>query len=121
MFTVQREYTFSAAHFLPAHDGRCRTQHGHNFRAILLLEGPSLIEDGPKTGMLIDFEDVDRAMKPLLNGCLDHAQLNQSLGLTHPTSEAVALWIYRRLHPALPLLRAVRVSETNRAWVEYRP
>jgi len=43
---------------------------------------------------------------------LDHHYLNEVEGLSNPTSENLARWIWQRLRPRLPLLSKVVVGET---------
>ncbi len=121
MWTLEKEFSFEAAHRLPDHDGKCRRLHGHSFRGRLYLEDYELITQGPKQGMVVDFYDVSQAIKPLLEDKLDHWHLNQSTGLKNPTSEELARWIYEQLKEKLPQLVAVRVEETCTSACTYRP
>jgi len=43
---------------------------------------------------------------------LDHYYLNDIEGLENPTSENIAVWIWAKLKPTLPLLSKLIVSET---------
>jgi len=75
--------------------------------------------------MLIDYQQISDAMRPLLRDYLDHHDLNQTplndSGLP-PTSEVIARWIYNRLREAcLPFLFAVIVEETESASCEFSP
>src|SRR3954465_16022439 len=54
MYRVSREIDFCYGHRLLNYDGKCRHLHGHNGRAIITLEAPSL--DAP--GMLVDFVEI---------------------------------------------------------------
>ena len=56
-----------------------------------------------KTGWLIDFAELRRAVDPLV-AQLDHYLLNEIEGLENPTSERVAVWIWERLAPQLAQL-----------------
>src|SRR5690606_22454273 len=60
---------WESAHRLPWHDGACKNLHGHSYRMVVELEG----EPGPR-GMLIDFQDLKRALQPLVDAW-DHATL----------------------------------------------
>ena len=51
---------------------------------------------------------------------LDHYLLNEIEGLENPTSENIAVWIWRHLAPTLPELAAVTVRETCRNACTYR-
>jgi 6-pyruvoyltetrahydropterin/6-carboxytetrahydropterin synthase len=80
----------------------------------LQLEGPV----DPHSGFVIDFFDVEEVFAPLL-GRLDHHCLNEIEGLSNPTAENIAVWIWERTKPTLPQLRAVLVYETPHCWAEY--
>jgi 6-pyruvoyltetrahydropterin/6-carboxytetrahydropterin synthase len=115
--TLVRDYAFEAAHFLPrVPDGhKCRRVHGHSYQVKVALRGPV----DPTLGWLVDFADVDRAVDPLIAE-LDHRLLNEVVGLDNPTSELLAVWLWRRLAPALPGLVEVEVAETADARTSVR-
>lgn len=121
MFTLRKRATFEAAHMLPLHDGKCARLHGHSWVVEVELAGPELHSTGPKTGMLVDYYNIGVPLKALVDDKLDHYYLNESTGLQNPTSEALARWVYDRLLPHLPLLRAVTINETCTSAAEYRP
>jgi 6-pyruvoyltetrahydropterin/6-carboxytetrahydropterin synthase len=50
-------------------------------------------------------------MDPIL-AHLDHYLLNDVEGLENPTSEEIAIWIWKRLAPSLPQLYRVTIEET---------
>lgn len=104
-----RDFGFEAAHWLPhVPDGhKCRRVHGHSFRGQVAVRGPV----DPHSGWVMDFADLRRAVEPLVDR-LDHYMLNEIEGLENPTSERLAIWIWDRLTPALPLLYRVTVQET---------
>ncbi len=105
-----REFTFDAAHLLPnVPDGhKCKRLHGHTFRFRIHLKG----EVDSQTGWLMDFGEIKRIVKPLIENYLDHYYLNDIEGLENPTSENLAIWIWRKLKPELPLLCKITVLET---------
>ena len=76
----------------------CRRLHGHSFKVDVVVAG----ETDPTLGWLIDYADISEAFKPLLDR-LDHYYLNEIPGLENPTSENLAVWIWQRLKPTLPL------------------
>ena len=106
---IYKEFTFEAAHQLPRvpPGHKCARLHGHSFRCSVHLDGPV----GEHTGWVQDFGDVAAAVEPVLER-LDHRFLNDVEGLSNPTSENLARWIWRQLKPTLPLLARVVVSET---------
>jgi 6-pyruvoyltetrahydropterin/6-carboxytetrahydropterin synthase len=113
---ITQAFTFEAAHRLPhvPPTHRCHRMHGHSYRVELRLEGPI----DPVTGFVADFFDIEHAFAPLL-GQIDHQCLNDIEGLSNPTAENIAVWIWDRTKPALPLLASVRVYETPNCWAEH--
>lgn len=116
-----KDFRFEASHQLPYHDGKCARLHGHSFKGILICESDSLIQHGAKQGMVVDYSDMNAAIKPLLEDHLDHYHLNESLALENPTSELIAQWIFERVKPTLPTLVVVVIEETCTSRCEYRP
>ena len=76
-------------------------------------------EVGSSTGWVMDFADISEHIKPLLLE-LDHNYLNEISGLENPTSENLAIWIWDRLKPALPVLSKVVIGETCNSGCIYR-
>jgi 6-pyruvoyltetrahydropterin/6-carboxytetrahydropterin synthase len=113
---ITQAFSFEAAHFLPnvAPTHRCRAMHGHSYRVELRLEGPV----DPKTGFVVDFFAIEKAVEPL-RAELDHHCLNEIQGLENPTAENIAVWIFQRIKKALPQLAAVIVHETKDCCAEY--
>lgn len=117
---IYKEFRFEAAHQLPYHDGKCRRLHGHSWVGRVYVKGNQLIEEGPKQGMILDYGDIKKYLKPLLDNFLDHYYLNETTGLLNPTSEAIAKWIFERLEEAgLPGLHSVEIRETCTSGVRY--
>lgn len=106
---IFKEFTFEAAHRLPnvpvGH--KCARVHGHSFRLEVHVRG----EVGVDSGWVIDFADIKTAFAPTLEQ-LDHHYLNEIEGLSNPTSENLAQWIWARLEPRLPGLAKIVVYET---------
>lgn len=112
-----KEFSFEAAHRLPGvpADHKCARLHGHSFHVRVTVAGPV----GPQTGWVMDFADLKAAFAPLLDA-LDHRYLNDIPGLENPTSEVLAIWIWRRLSNNLPGLSEVEVRETCTSGCIYR-
>lgn len=112
---VFQEFSFEAAHLLPhLPDGhKCRRLHGHSFRVEVHVTGAV-----GGSGMVMDFADIKAAFQPLWVQ-LDHNYLNEVEGLSNPTSENLAVWIWDRLADQLPLSRVV-VRETCNSGVDYQ-
>lgn len=114
---LRKTFQFEAAHLLPnlPENHKCRRLHGHSFKAEIVVAG----ECDPRLGWVMDYAEITAAFKPLWEQ-LDHRYLNEVPGLENPTSENVAVWIWERLKPALPLLVEVVVAETCTAQCVYR-
>lgn len=114
---LRKTFQFEAAHHLPQlpEDHKCRRLHGHSFQVDVVVDGPC----DPQLGWVIDYAEISQAFKPLWEQ-LDHHYLNEIECLENPTSERVALWIWDRLRPTLPLLKEVVVAETCTARCVYR-
>ena len=106
---IFKEFTFEAAHrLLTVRQGhKCGRLHGHSFRVEVHVRG----DVDPESGWVLDFADIKEAFKPLL-AQLDHNYLNEIEGLSNPTSEVLAKWIWIHLQPALPSLSKIVVRET---------
>ncbi len=114
---IKKQFRFEAAHVLPHHPGKCARLHGHSYRLDVTLAGP-LQETGPAAGMIVDFDVLAAAVRPLVIDRLDHASLNDVM--PNPTAEHIALWIWGALEAALPQLFEVTVWETATACATVR-
>ncbi|MFV1994827.1 MAG: 6-carboxytetrahydropterin synthase QueD [Verrucomicrobiales bacterium] len=114
---LRKTYQFEAAHLLPnlPEDHKCRRLHGHSFQVEVVVEGVC----DPELGWVMDYADISAAFDPLWKQ-LDHNYLNEIPGLENPTSEVVAVWIWEKLNPSLPLLTEIVVAETCTARCIYR-
>ena len=111
-----KEFTFDAAHFLPnVPDGhKCKEMHGHTYRLRVWLNGKL----DAKLGWVIDFADLKKAVKPMLDK-VDHKCLNNIEGLNNPTCELIAVWIWDQLKPLLPQMQKIELHETPTSGVVY--
>lgn len=107
---------FEAAHWLPTfpEGHKCRRLHGHSFKADIIVEG----EVDPAKGYLMDFGEMKKIIAPVRDA-LDHRLLNEIDGLSNPTAEMLAKWLYDRLKGGLPPLARVVVRETCTSAAEY--
>jgi 6-pyruvoyltetrahydropterin/6-carboxytetrahydropterin synthase len=114
---LRKTFQFEAAHLLPLlpKSHKCRRLHGHSFKVEIAVEG----ELDPRLGWVMDYADISAAFRPIWEK-LDHRYLNEIVGLENPTSERIALWIWNKLKPTLPLLTEVTVAETCTAKCIYR-
>lgn len=106
---IYKVFSIEAAHLLPnvPSGHKCRRLHGHSFRVEIHVSG----EMGPESGWLMDFAQIGDAFQPIF-AQLDHNYLNDIEGLSNPTSENLAKWIWKRLHTSLPELSKVVIQET---------
>lgn len=106
---LSKDFRFEAAHRLPhvPEGHKCGRLHGHSFRVEVMVRG----EVDPEKGWLVDYGDIKKAWKPM-DEQLDHFYLNEIEGLSNPTSEVLARWIWDRLAPTLPGLYRLTIHET---------
>ncbi|MEO8429335.1 MAG: 6-carboxytetrahydropterin synthase QueD [Verrucomicrobiota bacterium] len=106
---IYREFILEAAHRLPNVPAghKCGRLHGHSFKIAIHVRGPV----GAESGWVMDFAGIKDVFQPIHHR-LDHNYLNEIEGLENPTSEVLARWVWRQLHPKLPSLVKVIVNET---------
>jgi 6-pyruvoyltetrahydropterin/6-carboxytetrahydropterin synthase len=131
MFRVAREIDFCYGHRLLNYDGKCRYLHGHNGRAVIVLEAREL----DSRGMLVDFGDIKNELKSWIDETLDHTMLLcrddpilpalQERGErvyvldVNPTAENIARLIYERaVAVGLPVAEVV-LWETEHCHASY--
>lgn len=114
--TLSKTFRFEAAHYLPTfpEGHKCRRLHGHSFKFDVEVAG----EVDPAKGYLIDYGEIKRIVDPIVKR-LDHYYLNEIEGLENPTSEMVAVWLWNRIGPELPLLSRIVVHETCTSRCDY--
>jgi 6-pyruvoyltetrahydropterin/6-carboxytetrahydropterin synthase len=133
MYRVSQEIDFCYGHRLLNYSGKCRHLHGHNGKAVVVLETADLDE----RGMLVDFADIKRALCTWIDAELDHRMilcdadpavpLLKSLGEPlllipdNPTAETIARLIYdRAAAQGLPVVE-VSLWESARSCATFRP
>lgn len=114
---LRKTFQFEAAHRLPKlpAEHKCHRLHGHSFQVEVVIEG----DCDPQLGWVMDYSEISDIFRPFWRQ-LDHNYLNEVPGLENPTSENIAIWIWDRLKPGLPLLREIVVAETCTARCVYR-
>ena len=112
---VFKKFTVEAAHRLPnvPEGHKCSRLHGHSFQIEVWVRG----DVDPDTGWVMDFGNISDALAPLFDQ-LDHHYLNDVEGLSNPTSENLARWVWGRL--TLPGLSKIVVHETCTAGCVYQ-
>lgn len=117
MFTIRKEFAFSAAHSLKqlpeAHP--CSNVHGHNY--VVTVELSCRDTDLSREGFVTDYRRLD-PMKRFIDDMLDHKDLNAVLNV-NPTAENIAQWLFNMWHNDFPQLKAVEVSETPKTVARY--
>lgn len=136
---VTKRFNFEMAHALRCHDGQCASIHGHSYVLDITIAGvPAEATGHPKDGMVIDFADLKRMVKPIVDR-YDHALFlheQERGGIKtdepmfgrviftpyQPTCENILLAIVEELMPKMPAdieLRAARLQETATSWAEW--
>ena len=95
--------------------------HGHDYRAEVEVSGPVDAE----TGWVADLSELDRLLDEVL-GPLGDADLNEAIpearsGEMLPSTEGLAIWLWRRLEERIPghaRLRRVRLWESGELGAE---
>ncbi|MDQ8703524.1 6-carboxytetrahydropterin synthase [Streptomyces sp. LHD-70] len=121
MFTITKEFHFSASHVLDRLPSwhPCARMHGHNY--IVVLELSAADDARTENGFVRDYRELG-AFKEWMDATLDHRHLNESMGGgAPPSAENLAKWIFDTWRAEIPELSAVRISETPKTWAIYRP
>jgi len=108
---IYKEFKFDSAHWLPnvPADHKCANMHGHTYLVEIHVED----ELDPILGWVLDYNDLRKHVEPLIDQ-LDHKVLNEIDGLENPTAEHLALWLWNKLKPQLPLAQVVvKENPTN--------
>lgn len=132
MFRVTRELHFCYGHRLLNYDGKCKYLHGHNGKAVIVLESAAL---DPR-GMVVDFSDVKRNIGGWIDDTLDHKMIlhrddpvlpelqrrNEPVCIVdvNPTAENIARLIFEHARGlGLPVVE-VTLWETENSCATYR-
>ena len=103
--------------------GKCSNPggHGHNYALEVTVEG----ELDPRTGMVVNFAELEEVIRREVLDRFDHKNLNTEVELLRglvPTAENTAVAIWRCLEPnvAPAHLAEVKVAETDSNVATYR-
>lgn len=132
MFRVTQHIDFCYGHRLLNYDGKCKQLHGHNGRAVIVLEQEHL----DHRGMLVDFSDIKRKLRTWIDDELDHRmilhrddpvipylrELNEPIVLIdeNPTAENIAKLIYDKAASFAFPVSEVSLWETPNSFATYR-
>ena len=124
MYSIQKEFSFSAAHFLrglpPTHP--CARMHGHNYTVRIEIQTQEVDE----VGFVLDYRELD-GFKDVVDTAFDHQCINDVVDF-NPTAENIAQYLFNLVNVALSArLKAVHkryaivvhVSETPKTWASY--
>lgn len=132
MIFLTRKAEFSSAHFYrnPAWSdeqnrevfGKCANPngHGHNYTLEVTVAG----EVDPVTGFVVDLKLLKDVLECEVVSVYDHRHLNHEVpefAVTNPTTENIAVAIWRRLDGRVPnaRLHRVRVYEMSDLFADY--
>lgn len=132
MFRVTQHIEFCYGHRLLNYGGKCRHLHGHNGRAVIVLEGGELDD----RGMLVDFGEIKESLRAWIDRELDHRmilhaddpavpslrELGEPLCVLqeNPTAETIARLIYEAARErGFPVVE-VSLWETPNSSATYR-
>jgi 6-pyruvoyltetrahydropterin/6-carboxytetrahydropterin synthase len=133
MYRVSREIDFCYGHRLLNYDGKCKYLHGHNGRAVIVIEAPDLDD----RGMVMDFSDIKRVVSSWIDEHLDHrmllhredpmAPILEKMGEpvhlldVNPTAENIAKLIHEvAASHGFPIVET-HLWETPRCYATYKP
>ena len=124
VYQVKKTLTFSYAHRLLKHQGKCMNYHGHNGVIEVLCENSSL----DNRQMVVDFDEISEAVKDWIDTQFDHAMIigpndpiipflkkeNQKHFITadEPTAEAMAKLVFDQAKIANLPIKSVTLWET---------
>jgi 6-pyruvoyltetrahydropterin/6-carboxytetrahydropterin synthase len=132
MIYLTRKAEFSASHHYHNPEfsaqenqrifGKCNNPngHGHNYTLEVTVRG----EVDPKSGFVVDLKQMKEIMNREVIDAMDHRYLNKEVpefATQIPTSENIAIAIWKRLEPKLRIakLHRVRVYEMQDLFVDY--
>lgn len=117
MITVTKEFEICYGHHLPGYDGPCANYHGHNSTIQVEFGGQ---ESETYPGMVIDFADIKKHVKPIVEA-LDHKNLNNIF--EYPTAECIVAYLVYTIQEKTPFghkLLRLRLYETPTSYAEWR-
>lgn len=132
MVYLTRKAEFSASHyyhnpeFTPEENqrifGKCNNPHGHGHNYTLEVTVKGNIDQ--RSGFVVDLKELKDIMNREVIDAMDHRLLNKEVAEFKdqiPTTENLAISIWRRLEPKLSLaeLHRVRVYETPDLFVDF--
>jgi 6-pyruvoyltetrahydropterin/6-carboxytetrahydropterin synthase len=132
MVYLTRKAEFSASHYYHNPDftpeenlrifGKCNNPHGHGHNYTLEVTVKGNVDQ--RSGFVVDLKELKEIMNREVIDAMDHRFLNKEVAEFKdqiPTTENLAISIWRRLQPRLNLaeLHRVRVYETPDLFVDF--
>lgn len=116
MFTIEKEFTFSASHHLKGlpETHPCSRDHGHNYKIIVKLTAEKLNE----IGFVVDYRELD-VIKEFIDTTLDHRNLNEVFPF-NPTAENIAQHLFGYFKLKFHQVSAVTIKETDKTSATYQ-
>ena len=109
---ISKDFVFDAAHFLPGHPRKCQFLHGHSYHMKVTVRK----RIDPKTGMVMDFGDLKKAVQENVIEPFDHNYLNDFIEF--PTAENMLSWIWEALSVDVKGLDSIKLWETETSCAE---
>ena len=130
MISISKIYTFDSAHMLDdiectinenlAMFGKCNRLHGHTYTLTVGVTAP--VE--PRTGMVLNYFELDNIVKPIVDGELDHRYLNDVFPDILTTAENMVIKIGEIIALRLPdniQLDHIILQETPKTTARWEP
>jgi len=119
MFTVFKDFSFSAAHQIRGHAGGCQNLHGHNYRVRVFVRAREL----DALGMVIDFADLKKIVAEVVDP-FDHRLINDvpPFDVRNTTAELLSQYVYEEIGKRLPAgrtIQRVEIWETDSSCAAY--
>jgi 6-pyruvoyltetrahydropterin/6-carboxytetrahydropterin synthase len=110
MYTIFKDFTFSAAHAIRGHTRGCQNLHGHNYRVRVHLRAGQL----DALGMVLDFSDLKAMMQEIV-GPFDHRVINdiQPFDERNTTAELISQYVFEEIERRLGDQERVRVTRVE--------
>jgi 6-pyruvoyltetrahydropterin/6-carboxytetrahydropterin synthase len=130
MIYLTRKMDFSAGHRLWVEGlsaeenrriyGECSRLHGHNYT----LEATFAGEPDPRTGMVVNFSELDGIIRDRVLSRLDHRNIDQDVEDfkgTASTVEMLTRYVWKHLEGAVPnaRLHRIRIWEDPESFADY--
>lgn len=93
MYTLKVKTHFDAAHKISDYVGKCKQLHGHRWDVEIVLYGVNL----DSKNILVDFKDVKKSLRNVIDDTLDHTYLNELFDEPNVTAEFLAKRLFGTL------------------------